>query len=53
MIQEFVSRDGSDWGDPGCTLEEKVEQVFQQLKNRKARIVYDLKTETVNIVVSP
>ncbi|AJF06612.1 YheU family protein [Geoalkalibacter subterraneus] len=53
MIQEFVSRDGADWGDPGCTLEEKVEQVCRQLKNKKARIVYDQKTETVNIVVSP
>jgi uncharacterized protein YheU (UPF0270 family) len=50
MIQEFVSRDGVDWGDPGCTLEEKVEQVYQQLKNKKARIVFDQKTETVNIV---
>lgn len=53
MIQEFVSRDGADWGDPGCTLEEKVEQVCRQLKNKKARIVFDLKTETVNIVISP
>lgn len=53
MIQEFVSRDGADWGDPGCTLEEKVEQVIRQLKNKKARIVFDQKTETVNIVISP
>ena len=29
MIQEFVSRDGADWGDAGCSLEDKVEQVMQ------------------------
>ena len=25
MIQEFVTRDGADWAETGCTLEEKVE----------------------------
>ncbi|MDO3380475.1 YheU family protein [Geoalkalibacter halelectricus] len=51
LIQEFVSRDGADWGDAGCSLEDKVDQVLGQLKAGKARVVFDLKTETVNIVV--
>ncbi|MDO3376852.1 YheU family protein [Geoalkalibacter halelectricus] len=51
LIQEFVSRDGADWGDAGCSLEDKVDQVLGQLKAGKARVVYDLKTETANIVV--
>ncbi|MDH3558627.1 MAG: YheU family protein, partial [Deltaproteobacteria bacterium] len=33
MIEEFVTRDGADWGDAGCTLEDKVQQVLQQLRN--------------------
>ena len=53
LIQEFVSRDGADWGDSGCSLEDKVDEVLRQLKNGKARIVFDLKTEMANIVVRP
>lgn len=51
VIQEFVTRDGADWGDVGCTLEDKVGQVMQQLRNRKVKIVFDLTSETTNIVV--
>ncbi|MDO3377545.1 YheU family protein [Geoalkalibacter halelectricus] len=53
LIQEFVSRDGADWGDAGCSLEDKVNQVLGQLKAGKARVVFDLRTETANIVVRP
>ncbi len=51
MIQEFVSRDGADWGDAGCTLEDKVEQVLQQLKSKQVKVVFDLKSQTANLVV--
>ena len=51
MIQEFVSRDGADWDDVGCTLEDKVEQVKLQLKERKIKIVFDLTSQTANFVV--
>ncbi len=50
MIQEFVSRDGADWGEAGCTLENKVTQVLQQLKDKKAKVVFDLKSQAANIV---
>jgi hypothetical protein len=51
MIQEFVTRDGADWRDPGCTLEDKVEQVLRQLRSRKVKVVFDLASQTANIVV--
>jgi uncharacterized protein len=51
MIQEFVSRDGADWGDVGCTLEDKVEQVLQQLRTKRVKIVFDLRSQTANLVV--
>lgn len=51
MIQEFVTRDGADWGEAGCTLEDKVEQVLRQLKGRKVKVVFDLTSQTANIVV--
>jgi len=50
MIQEFVTRDGMDWDDIGCSLEDKVEQVLQQLKNKKIKVVFDLTSQTVNLV---
>jgi uncharacterized protein YheU (UPF0270 family) len=52
MIQEFVTRDGADWADAGGTLEEKVEQVLRQLRNKKVNIVFDLTSQTANIVVA-
>lgn len=53
MIQEFVSRDGADWAEVGCTLDDKVEQVLQQLKNNRVKVVFDLKTQTANLVPCP
>ncbi len=51
LIQEFVSRDGADWGDAGGAMEDKVAQVMQQLRNRKVKVVYERKSQTANIVV--
>jgi uncharacterized protein YheU (UPF0270 family) len=45
MIQEFVTRDGDD-----CSLEDKVEQVLQQLRKKKVKVVLDLRSQTANIV---
>lgn len=50
LIQEFVSRDGADWGDAGGSLEDKVAQVMQQLRDKQVKLVYDLATQTANLV---
>lgn len=50
MIEAYVSREWSDLGDADYSLDEKVEQVLQRLKDHRAKVVYDLKTETSNIV---
>lgn len=49
LISEFVTREWEELGDSSFTLEQKIEQVRQQLKDRKARIVFDLATNTCNI----
>ena len=51
MIAEFVTRDGADWGDAGGSLEEKIDQVLRQLRARQAKVVFDLKSQTANIIV--
>jgi uncharacterized protein YheU (UPF0270 family) len=50
MIEEFVTREWSDLSNSGYTLDEKVEQVVRLLRDRKAKVVFDLTTETCNIV---
>lgn len=52
MIEEFVTREWSELADSGFTLEQKIEQVMQQLKSRQARIVFDSVSETWNIIPS-
>jgi uncharacterized protein YheU (UPF0270 family) len=50
MIEEFVTREWSDPADSGHTLEEKVAQVLRQLRSHTARVVFDVTTESWNIV---
>ncbi|PLX95883.1 MAG: hypothetical protein C0619_00570 [Desulfuromonas sp.] len=50
MIQEFVTRDGADWAETGCSLEEKVDQVLRQLQNRQIKVVFDLTSQTANLI---
>ena len=47
MVAEFVTR---EWADEECTLENRIEQVLRQLRERKAKVMYDPGTETWNIV---
>ena len=51
LIEEFVTREWEELGDARFTLEEKIEQVERQLKDKKAAVVFDLSTETANFVV--
>ena len=51
MVEEFVTREWSDLCDSGYTLENKIEQVLQQLKEKKVKVVFDFSSSTANIVV--
>ena len=50
MIEEFVTREWSELVDSEYTLDEKVGQVMQQLKDDRAKIVYDSMSETWDII---
>lgn len=52
MLREFVTREWADLGDSGYTLDDKVAQVLRQLETHTAKVVYDLTTETWNIVAA-
>ncbi len=50
LIEEFVSRDGTDYGEQEVSLERKVMQVENLLREGLAVIVFDSNTETCDIV---
>ena len=50
LIEEFVSRDGTDYGESERTLEEKVADVERQLARGEIAIVFDAESESVNLV---
>jgi uncharacterized protein len=52
VVEEFVTRDTTDYGERERTLEEKVEDVMRQLRRGEVKIVFDEATNTVNIVPS-
>ena len=51
LIGEFVTREWEELGDARFTLEDKIEQVHRQLKEHKAKVVFDLSSNSANIVV--
>ena len=50
LIAEFVTREWAEMGDSSHTLEDKIGQVRQQLKDRKAKVVFDFTSNSCNIV---
>lgn len=50
VIEEFVTRDGTDYGAVEVPLSTKIEQVKKALLRGDARIMYDTETESCTIV---
>jgi uncharacterized protein YheU (UPF0270 family) len=50
VAEEFVTRDGTDYGAAEKSLEEKVADVRRQLECGEAAVVYDAESQTINIV---
>lgn len=50
VIESFVLREGTDYGERELGLEDKVSRVHRLLERGDARIVFDPRTESVDIV---
>ena len=50
LIEEFVTREGTDYGEHEASLENKVQQVKQQLQRGDVVIVFDTATESVSLL---
>jgi uncharacterized protein YheU (UPF0270 family) len=49
ILEEFVSRDGTDYGVNEASLDAKVRAVRRALERGKATLVYDPETQTCDI----
>jgi uncharacterized protein len=50
VIESFVLREGTDYGEREFSLEQKVAHVLRQLERGEAHILFDPNTESVGIV---
>ncbi len=50
LVEDFVTRDGTDYGEVEVSLKTRVEQIMDQLRTGKAVVVFDPVTETANIM---
>jgi len=50
LIEEFVSREGTDYGVQVYSMQDKVRHVMRQLEQGSAYIDYDAETSSCNIV---
>ena len=50
VVESYVLREGTDYGEKEFSLEEKVAHVISQLKRGDAQIVFDPESETVSIM---
>jgi uncharacterized protein YheU (UPF0270 family) len=50
LLTEFVTRDGTDYGEVETTLEQKISQVRAQLRSGEIVIVFDAESETCTLI---
>ena len=50
VVESFVLREGTDYGEHELTLEEKVTRMIEQLKKGEANIVFDPASDSVTIL---
>lgn len=50
IIEDFILREGTDYGEHDIALSDKIVQIKQQLKQKSIVLVYSELHETVNIL---
>jgi len=53
LVESFVLREGTDYGEVEIGLQEKVEQIVEQLRSGDIVIEYSEEHESVNIIEKP
>ncbi|MFT6153090.1 MAG: hypothetical protein ACJAYK_002749 [Crocinitomicaceae bacterium] len=50
VIEEYINREGTDYGHIEFSFEQKCEQVLSLIRSGKAQIVFDHQSQTVSII---
>jgi uncharacterized protein len=50
LIEEYITRDGTDYGMQEISLTQKVQQVEQQINRGDVVVVFDINTESVSLL---
>ncbi len=50
LLEEFITREGTDYGMVELTLAEKVNRAYQQLEREEVVIIFDDETERCHII---
>ncbi|MBJ7549280.1 YheU family protein [Marinomonas ostreistagni] len=50
VLNDIVSRDGTDYGDYDLSSEQKREQALRALKSGEAVLLFDTESETIQLV---
>ena len=51
LVEEFITRDGTFYGEKEMSMEQKIDMVIGQLKSREAVITWDRYVQTSNIAL--
>lgn len=51
LVEEFVTREGTDYGEHLYSLDDKVSQVMRQLEQGKVVLLYDPDTSTCQLEI--
>jgi uncharacterized protein len=52
VVESFVLREGTEYGERDVALEDKVAEVLRQLDRGEAEIVFDPASESIDIVAT-
>ena len=53
IIEEFISREGTDYGVHESSLEQKVQQVKSQLQRGEIVVTFDPESQSCDLQVAP
>jgi uncharacterized protein YheU (UPF0270 family) len=52
VLESFVLREGTEYGEREVSLDQKVAQVLHQLERGEAQVIFDAALESIDIIVS-
>ena len=52
VIESFITREGTDYGDIEFSMSDKVAHIMQQLEKKEVWIVFDSESESITIITA-